>query len=156
MAEVVSIFTAQDKGQPMVSHQLIQALAGVGLAGDRYANRRGAFSGAKARQTVRHVSLIAEEAIAAANAELDNPFAPEETRRNILTRGINLNELVGVEFSVGVVRMRGVELCDPCGRPANLAGKAYFDVAFADRGGLRAEVLSGGTINVGDAITINA
>lgn len=150
MGKVLFIYTCPDKGQPMQAKIQVNAIAGIGLEGDRYALGIGAWS--KARVTVRHVSLIAVEAIAAANDELETPFSPWETRRNIVTEGIDLNGLVGKCFTVGGVDMRGVELCDPCARPSKLAGKADFEEAFRERGGLRAEILSSGTISVGDDI----
>lgn len=150
-AKVLQIFTCDDKGKPMLVRDSIRALAGVGLEGDRYALGRGAYSKDK-RQPLRHVSLVGIEAIAAANSTLETSFKPAETRRNILTKGIDLNELVGVEFAVGEVAMRGVELCTPCARPSKLAEKPYFKQAFDDRGGLRAEILSSGLIAVNDSI----
>jgi MOSC domain-containing protein YiiM len=77
---------------------------------------------------------------------------PSETRRNILTRGVRLNDLVGREFSVGEVRLRGIRLCEPCSHLAGLTGRNVIP-AFTHRGGLRAQILSGGTIRVGDGIS---
>lgn len=139
--KITDIFIAPDKGEPMQSRERVRALAGWGLEGDRYAMGLGAFSSDK-RQVIRHVTLIEEEAIS------ESDFSAEETRRNIVTRGINLNELIEVRFVVDEVWMRGVELCDPCGRPSKLSDKPGFKEAFDDRGGLRAEVLSSGIIEV--------
>ena len=149
---VLALYIAQEKGRAMEERPNVSALAGIGLEGDRYALGGGAWSDSK-RKTMRHVSLIAQEAIDEANAALERPFERAETRRNIVTQGIDLNALVGKEFLVGSVRMRGVELCDPCGRPSKLSGKDGFEAAFQLRGGLRAEILSSGPIAVGDAIT---
>ena len=156
MGSVIALYISLDKGLPMQQVSEVNARAGAGLEGDRYASRKGAYSNVRT-VTVRHVSLIETEAIDAANAEASLDFSPAETRRNILTRDIDLNALVGKEFSVGLVRMRGVELCDPCNRPGVLIGKdgQAFAKAFTDRGGLRAEVLSDGVVSVGDRIVVS-
>lgn len=150
---VRSIYVTERAGEPMKQVEHAYAEAGRGLAGDRYAEGLGAYSTAR-RQKIRQLSLIASEAIEAANLELHLPFGEEETRRNIVTYGIELNELVGKEFAIGSVMLRGTELCDPCRRPEKLTGKAGFEEAFQDRGGLRAEVLTSGLIAVGHAIEL--
>ena len=152
MATVIGLFICADKGLPMLAQQEVKALAGIGLEGDRYANEKGAFSQSK-RVTTRHVSLIDASAIAEANKGLAEAFTFAETRRNIITQGIDLHTLIGKEFLVGTVVMKGVELCDPCGRPSSLAGKRGFEVAFQQKGGLRAEILTNGVIHINDPIT---
>ena len=79
-------------------------------------------------------------------------FLASETRRNIVVAYFPLNRLVGKEFIIGEALMRGIELCDPCQRPSKLSGKDGFEEAFAGFGGLRAEVIIGGTIKVGDGL----
>ncbi|MCH7641592.1 sulfurase [Patescibacteria group bacterium] len=148
---VTLIFVSPDKGFPMQSVDEVEAIAGIGLAEDRYAEGKGAYSNSK-RKTIRQVSLIELEAIGKANAEYWTAFSPQDTRRNILTSGIDLNSLVGKDFRVGEVKMRGVELCEPCDRPSKLSKKKGFNEAFQGRGGLRAEVLSSGTIYLSDLV----
>lgn len=128
----------------------VAALAGVGLEGDRYATQSGSFS-AKPKPG-RHVTLIESEAIEALERELGLVVGPGETRRNIVTRGIALNHLVGHEFTVGSVRLLGHELCEPCTDLARMTGKPQILPGLVHRGGLRAEILLGGEIHVGDAI----
>ncbi len=149
--EVICFFICSDKGLPMERKEIVRFIAGAGIAGDRYCEGNGAYSKGK-RVVIRHVSLIALEAIEEVNRFLPEPFLPEETRRNILTRGIDLNTLVGKEFFVGQIRMRGVELCDPCGRPSQIAKKKGFMEAFVLKGGLRAEVLGSGAAFSGNHI----
>lgn len=157
MAHVLALYTCYYKGDPMLYHAAVSAIAGRGLAGDRYTSGRGAYSNVKPVKT-RHVTLIAIERIEMANIELElkglAPFEPSETRRNIITSGVELSGLVGKEFSVGPVRMRGIELADPCYRPSALANKKGFKEAFLGRGGLRAEIFSSGMMCVGDTIII--
>ena len=153
MGQVVALYICSDKGKPMTEVERVNALEGLGLEGDRYALGTGAFSRSK-RETIRHVSLIAFEAIELANLEAPEPFSPKETRRNIVVIGVDLNKLVGVEFAVGGVRMKGVELCDPCDRPSTLSKKPQFAQAFENRGGLRAAILSSGQIKRDDEVVV--
>lgn len=153
MGKVVTIYVASDAGLPMQETPEVVARAGAGLVGDRYEGHRGAFS-ASGRQVIRHVTLIAVEDILVANQRLRCPFRLNETRRNILTLGIeSLESLIGSEFRIGNDAVfRGVEPCKPCQRPSKLANKRWFAEAFAHRGGIRAEVLQGGIITSGSPI----
>lgn len=148
--EIINIFVCKDKGEPMYSLEYVEALKGLGLAGDRYALGKGAWSGNN--PVKRQVTFIAMEAIEEANKQLKKPFLPEETRRNIVTMGVDLNSLVGKTFKIGSVIFKGTELCDPCKRPSVLAGKESFKEAFDNKGGLRAEVISGGMVTIGEMI----
>jgi MOSC domain-containing protein YiiM len=156
VSNVVGLYTCASAGQPMEAQTQARALAASGFAGDRYATNQGTFSHS-ARQVMRHVSLIAREAIEEANRILVErglaPFGLHETRRNIITEGADVNALLGREFRIGDVRMRGTEPTTPCLRPSALVQKPGFAEAFATRGGVRAEVLSDGIISVGDFIT---
>ncbi len=128
----------------------VKAIAGVGLEGDRYATRTGTFS-AKPKPS-RQITLIEAEAIEALTVELGLVLSPGETRRNVITRGVALNHLVGRDFTVGGARLRGHELCEPCGDLARMTGKPSILAGLVHRGGLRAEILEGGVIRVGDEI----
>ncbi len=151
---VIRICICPDQGEPMSHVSRVEVLAYKGIIGDRYAAGRGAFSRSRPPK-VRDVSLIAIEAIEAANKEAPVPFTDLDTRRNIVTLGIvDLNQFVGKEFMVGNVRMLGTARCDPCARPSMLSGKPGFATAFKDRGGLRAQVLNDGEITVGDPIVM--
>ena len=107
---LVGIYTAETGGKPMDAHHEVRALAGVGLEGDRYATKTGEFSGREGGG--REVTLIAREAIAAANAEV--AIGENETRRNLVTEGVDLDALIGRQFTVGDVVMVGVRDCPPC------------------------------------------
>jgi MOSC domain-containing protein YiiM len=128
----------------------ITAIAGLGLEGDRYAAKMGSFS--KKDKPGRQITLVEAEAIEALERELGLVLAPGETRRNLVTRGVALNHLVGRDFSVGGVRLRGHELCEPCGDLARMTGKPAILPGLIHRGGLRAEILEGGLIRVGDEL----
>ena len=91
-------------------------------------------------------------AIEAARRDYDLDVAIEATRRNVVTRDVALNHLVGREFTVGEVRLRGVRLCEPCEHMEKLSGVAGIRKAMLHRGGLRADIVRGGTISVGDTV----
>ncbi len=155
MASVVSLFVSPGIGQSMRARSSVRALAGRGLEGDRYALGQGSYS-KLARPVARHVSLIAREAMEAANEELVRrgliPFEPEETRRNIVVEGIDVYALLDHEFCVGAVRLRGSDSTRPCRIPSAMTGKFGFAEAYRDRGGIRAEIVSDGIISIGDLI----
>lgn len=152
MAKVLSLFICPEKGQPMQEVPCVRAIAGVGLEGDRYATGKGTYSGV--RHNLRHVTLIHINKINEANAEVPVPFTPIETRRNILVDGdIDLLALIGKEFSIAGVRMRGVEECTPCIVPSKMTHKEGFLKAYDKRGGLRAEILTDGMISVGSELS---
>jgi len=148
--QVVAIYTAPEKGAPMEPRDEVQAVAGVGLDGDRYASGGGKFTRAD-DDGKRAVTLIEREAIVAAGREYEIELDEHETRRNVVTEGVPLNHLVGRTFRVGDVVLRGLRLAEPC---AYLEGLTRSGVrgALVHRAGLRAEILKGGVIRVGDEV----
>ncbi len=153
-AKLLKIFLCPKAGENMQELSIAWVKAGAGLRGDRYAEDRGSWSKSK-REVIRHISLISVEAIYAANQEFGTDFLPHETRRNLLTEGIDLNTLVDQYFFVGWIFMKGIELCDPCDRPSVLSHKPLFKEAFANRGGLRAQVLNTGMLQIGDIVKLS-
>jgi MOSC domain-containing protein YiiM len=148
---VVGIFLAGSAGAPMEARDEVDAVAGSGLVGDRYATASGTYSGTRMHDARRAVTLIEEEAIVAARAEGGFALDPAETRRNLVTVGVALNHLVDREFEVGEVRMRGVDLSEPCAY-LERGTRPGVRAALIHRGGLRAEILTGGRIRVGDPL----
>lgn len=146
---VVAIYVAPGEGAPMEPREEAEALAGKGIDGDRYAIEAGKYSGTKVGK--RAITFIEREAIAQANDTYDLGMSEEETRRNVVVEGVPLNHLVGAEFLVGDVRFRGFDLSEPCVYLEQLTGKPARK-ALLHRGGLRAEILEGGPIRVGDPI----
>lgn len=132
------------KGAALISVPEVEAIAGQGLAGDRRAN-------GKPTKPMDQVTLIETESLTAVARDYELTIDPLLTRRNLLTEGVPLNHLVGVEFQVGPVVLRGIELCEPCGY---LEAQTFAGIkkALLHRGGLRAEIVRGGTIRVGDVI----
>jgi MOSC domain-containing protein YiiM len=147
---VVTIHVAAGEGAPMQSLDAVKAIAGQGLAGDRYHDGTGTFS--EREGPGRQVTLIEAEAIDAIERDQGIQLGAGESRRNVVTRGVPLNHLVGREFRVGAVRMRGIKLCEPCGYLQRTLGIDHLVQAFAHRCGLNAEILTGGEIRVGDTV----
>jgi len=147
--KVVSINITQDGAGPMRSVDSIRAVPGQGLEGDRYYNRTGSFS--KTEGTGRQVTLIEIEAIEALEIDYQYKLEPGDARRNIVTRDVPLNHLVGKDFTVGDVTLRGVRLNGPCNHLAKLTDRKAKD-GLTHRGGLRADIVTEGTISAGDAI----
>lgn len=138
---------------PMQLLDRAQARAGRGLEGDRYAAGVGTFSSGAERRPGYDLTLIAAEVVdelAAAGVDID--FAA--TRRNILTRGVDVNALVGRTFHIGDVRCAGRRLCQPCAHLERLSGPGVLR-PLIHRGGLRVDVLTDGEIRAGAAIYTN-
>jgi MOSC domain-containing protein YiiM len=147
--QVAAIYVAPNEGAPMEPRDEVVALVGKGLDGDRYAIEAGKYSGTKVGK--RAVTLIEREAITAANDTYDLGLTEQESRRNVVVEGVPLNHLVGREFTVGGARLRGYDLSEPCVYLEELTGKPARR-ALIHRGGLRAEILEGGPIRVGDPV----
>jgi MOSC domain-containing protein YiiM len=148
--ELVSIFISAKAGLPMEPREAARAVPGRGLDGDRYFDGVGHWSNHPGDG--REITLIEIEAIEALAREKEIEIAPEVARRNLVTRGVPLNHLVGREFQVGSVRMVGKRLCEPCQYLEDMTTKGVL-TGLLHRGGLRAEVVSGGTIRIGDAVS---
>lgn len=152
-AEVIGIFVSDAEARPMRSLDVARALAGEGLEGDRYALGRGHFSPRERTDGGRELTLIESEVLDDLETQHGTVLEPAETRRNIVSRGVRLNELVGSEFYLGDVRCLGVGLCPPCLHLEAVTGKPLLRPLLG-RGGLRAAIVSGGHITVGDGIKI--
>jgi MOSC domain-containing protein YiiM len=144
---VEAIFLSRDHGQLPTPVERAQAHAGRGLAGNRYYWEDGTAPPGRA------VTLIAAEAVEAVANEGDVSVEPAATRRNVLTRGIDVNELVGKRFRIGVVECEGIELCEPCTTLEEMTQPGVIK-AFVHRGGLNADILSDGEISIGDPVTL--
>ena len=145
---VEAIYISEDAAQPLHAVDKIKAVPGVGLEGDRYFHKRGTFSHKPA--TGRDVTLIEIETIEALRrAGLD--IDPGDPRRNIVTRDVPLNHLVGRRFKVGDATLEGMRLCEPCSHLTKLTSKEIFN-GLVHRGGLRAEIVEGAELRPGDAI----
>jgi MOSC domain-containing protein YiiM len=151
MGEVVAIHTADGAGAPMRALEAVEAVAGEGLVGDRYRDGTGFYSVTPTDPGARELTLISEEALAAVLADSGIPLAPDEHRRNVTTRGIALEPLLGKRFRIGEVVCEGVRLCPPCTHLEDVTGKRVMK-PLVHRGGIRARIVESGWIRVGDAV----
>lgn len=146
---LVSIHIATAQSLPMQQLAEVKAIPGKGLEGDRYFCGIGTFS--KSPGAGREVTLIEVESIEALR-KANILLGPGDARRNLVTKGVPLNHLVGRTFQVGEVRLRGIRLCEPCSHLQGLTREGVLK-ELVHRGGLRADILSSGKIRPGDAIT---
>lgn len=159
--KVVGIFVAPQKGEPMVSLKTVEVVVGQGVVGDRYSRNEGFWSGKNGvSDPDRELSIISTQGIEAANFELMEqglqPVSPEQMRRTFLVdcESADLKNLVGTEFGLGEsVLVKGTRDCAPCGRIGFLAKrsadvKAIMQAFAGGRAGIRAKVITGGTVTV--------
>src|SRR5882757_5825794 len=139
--KVESIHIASTAIGPIQALDQAVLIPGVGLEGDRYALKRGTFF---KPEPDFELTLIEAEALEALKRDYQIELAPGEARRNLVTRGVALNHLVGKEFRIGDVRIRGIRLCEPCSHLQALVGRPVIK-GLRHRGGLRAQILSPGT-----------
>ncbi len=147
---VEAIFIAAQAAGPMRPLRQVAALAGRGLEGDRYAQGRGTFSVAGGRGN--DLTLIAAEVLDALALPDGGTLTGAEARRNLVTRGVDLNLLVGRRFRIGELELIGRRRCEPCAHLQRLTRPGVLR-ALVGRGGLRADLLTSGTLRAGDAIT---
>lgn len=148
-ATVEQIFTAPAPGQAQAAPAQVRVLAGAGIEGDRYFGRHD--------EPGQNITLVEAEELEAFFAEQGRAPDPSLAHRNLVTRGVRLNGLVGREFRVGTVRLRGIELCEPCLGLASALATADWTPAqvvkrLLHRAGLRADVLSDGVIACGAVV----
>ena len=140
------IFLAAQPGGTLIEMPQIRVRAGAGIEGDRYFDAKD--------EPGQNITLVEAEVIEAFNVNFGTRHELSCTRRNLITRGIRLSQLLGREFAIGSVRLRRIELCEPCiGLGEALASDAVSPAAVVKyllhRAGIRADVLSSGTIATG-------
>ncbi len=149
--KVISINIAPIDGAEMQSVTEAHAVPGKGLEGDRYYNQSGTFW---KDEPDYEVTLIEAEAFESMKRESGLDLEPSTGRRNVVTRDVPLNHLVGLEFRVGEVTLRGMRLCEPCKHLAKISERPGILGGLIHRGGLRAQILTDGVIKVGDVVEI--
>jgi MOSC domain-containing protein YiiM len=149
LGTVLSIQIAPNGTDSLRNLEQINAIEGMGLEGDRYYNRTGTYS--NKHDESREATFIESEALEALAKDYNVELKGTESRRNISTRGVALNHLVGKEFKVGEAVFRGIRLCEPCTHLEEVSGKPARK-GLIHRGGLRAQIVKSGMIQVGDEI----
>jgi MOSC domain-containing protein YiiM len=148
---VAALYVAPDKGAPMRALTELRAVPGRGLEGDRYFSGAGTFTGDPRRDS--EVTLMAQEDLDAMERETGVRLSPGDVRRNVVTQGADLRALVGLEFSLGAVRLRAMRLSEPCRHLARLTDERILK-GLVHRSGLQAQILTEGVVRIGDAIVI--
>ena len=146
MSVVYEIGITEKNNQEIEKKETIEVVASKGIVGDRYFHD---FNGDR-----EQITLIESENIDYYNDTFNTKFTYLEFRRNIVTKNIKLNDLVGKTIQVGNIKLKVNDLCRPCKDLQQRLGKSNIIKEFLRRGGLRCEILSSGTINVGDKITV--
>jgi len=139
---IEGIFVTSTHGELPQAVDSVRALAGKGLEGNRYFDEG---------RPETELTLIAAEALDALRDEHGIELDAAASRRNVLTRGIDLNALVGKRFRVGDVECRGIELCEPCKHLESLTQPGVIK-GLVHRAGLNAEILNDGVLHPGDAV----
>jgi MOSC domain-containing protein YiiM len=148
LGKVDSIYIGPEDEGPMHSVGSVNAVAGRGLEGDRYFH-----AGDDPGDPTEEVTLIEVEPLENSAPEHGLEITPEDMRRNIVTRGVRLRDLIGKKFIVGEVRVEALEDNPPCRHLQKLAGKEILK-PMIEKGGVRGRIVESGTIRVGDAISL--
>jgi len=146
---IAGIYIATQGGAPMRTLEMAELIEGVGIAGDRYATGTGHYSSMPSSD--RQITLIEIEALEALARDYDLDLPAIESRRNVCTRGVPLNHLVGREFYLGDAILYGARLNVPCKYLEKITGKKVFD-ALKHRSGLNCEIRRGARVKPGDPI----
>jgi hypothetical protein len=154
---VTQIHIAPDSGDPMNERQDVEAVAGRGLRGDRYFEERGLWNFLDEDPTrevkeASDITFIEAEALTAVEQDAEITIPSGAHRRNVTTRDVPLNHLVGRTFTLGSVVCEGIQLCEPCGYMQSLVGEGGLADALVHRGGLNASVVESGRFAVGDEV----
>ena len=149
---VVNLYIAPEAAGPMLPVSQVRAFADRGLEGDRFFRE----SWTAAQRPDKALSLIEEEVLEMAAAEDQVSITGDQTRRNIVTRGVPLIELLDREFMIGKVMMRGIRLFEPCGHLEKVSKVPGIFRALENRSGLKAAILSDGVIHTGDAVKLHS
>ena len=150
---VAAIYSSATPGDPLRELPLAVLEAGRGLMGDRYYLRAGTFSEKLRNGQDWEVTLIEQEEVDRFNAAHGKALGPGSFRRNIVTVGVRLNDLVGKRFHVGDAVLEGMRLCEPCAYLAGLLGPEVL-TSMAHRAGLRARIHSGGEVRPGHEVGV--
>ena len=146
MSEIIKIGITSSNNKKIEEVSSIQVLANQGIVGDRHFN--------EFNDPYNQISLIESENIDYYNIKYGLNIPYKDFRRNIITKGIKLNDLVGKRFQIGKVELEGIDLCRPCKHLSEILDQDNIIKEFLRRGGLRCQILTSSTIEVGDKINV--
>jgi MOSC domain-containing protein YiiM len=150
-AIVYDILIGKEAGSELVSQKEAEFEAGKGIVGDRYYNSLGTFSKKLKGKPDAEVTIIEQEEIDAFNRITGLQYTGKHFRRNLVTKGIRLNDLVGNEFYLGEVKLLAIRLCEPCAYLASIIGDQIMQ-HMVHKAGIRAQILSSGHLKVTDGV----
>ncbi len=148
---IETILISGSAGGEVVSQSSVKLEIGRGIVGDMYYLSKGTYSKKLEKSHDFEITLIEREEIDAFNQATGLDYGVGAFRRNLVTRGIRLNDLAGKEFSIGDVKFKGIRLCEPCAYLSGLLGPEIMDL-MVHKAGLRAQILVDGSIEVYDSI----
>lgn len=151
--QLVGIYVAAVKDAALMGYRKVSVRAGKGIEGDRYFSTTGKNRSSYQGQPDWEITLIEAEVIDAFNQRTGNKFHHSEFRRNLITRNIRLNDLVGKVFQIGDISFYGVQLCEPCAKLQKRLGVRILP-DLVNQGGLRAQIRSNGMLSVDQAIGV--
>lgn len=150
--QIVGIYVAPVKDAAVMGYQKVSVRAGKGIEGDRYFTNTGKNRSNYKGQPDWEITLIEAEVIESFNHSSGHKFHHSDFRRNLITRDIRLNDLVGKEFQIGDTRFFGVQLCEPCAKLQKRLGVRILP-DLVGKGGLRAQIRSNGVVSINQAIS---
>ena len=152
--KIAKLLISKDTQTPMLNVNQIVLEVGKGIFGDRYYNQVGTFSNKGEIEPDRDVTLIEIEKIDALNKEHNLEITAEDLRRNIVITNCDLNSLVGKEFQIGEVVLKGLRLCEPCKYLADKINEKKTLTEMVHKAGLRAQIIKGGSINLDSQVEV--
>ena len=152
--KIAKLLISKDTQSDMLNVNQIVLEIGKGIFGDRYYNQEGTFSNKGEIEPDRDVTLIEIEKIDALNKENDLNITAEDFRRNIVVSNCDLNSLVGKEFQIGEVVLKGLRLCEPCKYLSNKLDNEKVLSQMVHKAGLRAEIIKGGSIDLNSQVEV--
>ena len=146
MSKVFKLGIAKDSNKEITEVSSIEVLANKGVVGDRHFDEYN--------DPYNQLTLIESENIDYYNTKygLDIPY--KDFRRNVVTKGIQLNDLIGKKIKIGKVEVEGIDLCRPCRHLTEVLNQSNVLKEFLRRGGLRCQILNSSTINIDDEIKV--
>ena len=146
MAEVFKLGIAANNNQPITEVDSIEVLANKGIVGDRHFQ--------DFNDPYNQLSLIESENIDEYNIKFGLNIPYINFRRNVITRGIKLNDLIEKKLKIGNVELKAIELCRPCRHLTEMLDQKNIVKEFMRKGGLRCQILTSSKINIGDKIEL--
>tara|TARA_B100001063_G_scaffold168267_1_gene157337 strand:- start:963 stop:1409 length:447 start_codon:yes stop_codon:yes gene_type:complete len=146
MSEVLKLGITNKNNKKIIEVNSIEVLKNKGIIGDRHFD--------EFNDPYCQLSLIESENIDLYNSKYNQNISYIDFRRNIITKGIRLNDLINRRFLIGNVKVEGIDLCRPCRHLTEMLGQENILKEFLRKGGLRCQILSSSTINVGDTIKL--